>query len=79
MNGKTRRNVDEIKRVVVKCKICKDVIEYEGDVGFVHCECGKCGVDCIESVNGGNAYIKVIATPDVRDILEIEYKDIREC
>lgn len=75
---KPRKKSEEIKYVRIKCKKCYDIIEHNGEQGFVACECTACAIDYIKSASKDKWYIKVLAWADFAKIVEIEYKDIGE-
>ena len=59
----------KIKRNIIKCKLCNDVIESKFTHDFVMCKCGACFVD------GGKEYVRY-GYADLNDIIVLtEYED----
>ncbi len=59
----------KIKRNVIRCKHCGDVIESRSSHDFVTCSCGKCAVD------GGLDYLRRMGDDgDFEELAEYEEK-----
>lgn len=59
----------KIKRNILKCKLCGDIIESKFTHDFVMCKCKKCFVD------GGKEYVRYGADNLDDVILLTEYED----
>ena len=59
----------KIKRNIIKCKLCEDIIESKFTHDYVKCKCGACFID------GGKEYVRYGAI-DLNDVLLLtEYED----
>lgn len=57
----------KLKRNVIKCKLCNDVIESEYRHDFKWCRCGSCAID------GGLAYQRILGDLENIDMTLTEY------
>lgn len=60
-----------IKRNIIKCKCCGDIIESKSRHEFVECSCGACFVD------GGHDYVRCGGSPENIEFLT-EYEEVPE-
>ena len=58
----------KIRRNLLQCRLCGDIVESKHTHDYVHCKCGKCAVD------GGRDYIRVTAPSEEAFVLLTEYE-----